>query len=1280
MRTNRSLRFFINFTLIVMIFNVTLFAGWIVKNERAFTMRNTNGVTGDNIYGDFNITGAPILCVTKANGQCDWTYNGYLANASSKFLTDVSTAQIALNSSSADLTIPIDATITKAYLYWSGHIHGTTATQAAYDAAIAGYNSVILQTPDNTNHTVTANISDNTKVNYYTYLNDTTNTKGFRLFYQATADVTDVIKNGGYNGTNKKTFTVGNIKVTQGPDDQMYEPEVGANVLWGPMGGWSLIVEYERPVASGQKYKNVSIFDGFQFLLPPTNQDKQIDINISGFLTPLSQTPTGSLAFYTMGSERKITGEKVQIANKSGTLNDLFNSVNVVGAQLNDTMTINGTMISAGRDFNPGIDLDLYNIATSCKNSGGAAVACIDKNQTSTTIRLGIHNTNNTSDQSFPGMIAFSTDIYSPDISAFRKDSNTSSTQKLNPGDGVQYTLDFNNSGTEAAEKITIYDTFSSTVGGDMLLSVIDRNATVLKNSIRLKLASEANYHCAIGSTDPACASLSKDANCSVDYANNDTAQATKIWCNIPYMAVNDRYLMQFSVKVRSDYNQSSEANVTNIAYSDYYNAATHEHITVIGRSNINTAGVVGGLMPYGGKIDVVDLFDNTYDYNILTGLKTKIAAQPNTQLTAVYLGIDPANYLPTIYSGATYDMLVLFRLSDDTCTENSPISTSGDVQATFGHNTSQYTAVSNLFTMVAKAKQIARVKAYFIDWNRISFSSFNGNNCVSNSGMTGNLKGVPQCLNGNNDKISPLFPTYDVSVCVTAVGTSAAACDSNAYDASGSKGNISPAQYNNAFGCLMCLSDAVNGVNNCSRDTFAIRPDKFVINLNPIASVNLLKSGEDNNILLHAYQYGANTDTLDYNQTSSNITVTGIKRMPTAPYDVNATLNGTASFTNTFNLANGVSIGNAFMTFNDVGKISLDLNDTNWAAVDADVGDTILADRTIQGEGNFTFIPYQFTASAIQIVDSRNGSFTYVSNDLNMSAKFDLIVTSQNKQGGTTLNFASGLYEQPLSVMPSVIDTIRGNANESNITAASIGFAAGVNHLAWNDANNSKVLKFNFARDSANPINPFEVNATEANLSISAVYTDTGWSDVTIENNTTNKAGATNGTAGNAVFLYGRADAPDYRFSNNPGCGRIFYEFYNTVPNNPIITATFGGTMPPLSESPDANWYKNTFHAVATDGNVTATTNGEITVNNTNGCLAPAPGGGFEKRGFTYSGVKGYPFRGTVQLNASNWLNVIGNNFGVEFYKAGTWVGEQKANTVSDQNAETISNRRIMW
>lgn len=1268
-----------------MLFGNTLHASWLIKNERNFTLRNTNGVTGDNIYGDFNVTGAPIICVKDGN-KCNWNYTGMLANADSMFINDKSIAQIPLNSSSADLTIPSDATITKAYLYWSGHIHGTTATQVAYDTAINGYNSVIFRTPDGNDHTITADINDATKVNFYAYLNNTINTKGYRHFYQATADVTNLVKNGGY-ASNKKQFTVGNLKTTAGPDDTMYEPEINGNVSWGPMGGWALIVEYERPIASGQKYKNVSIYDGFQFLLPPTNQTEAININISGFLTPLSQIPSGSMAFYAMGAEKKLTGEKVKIANKSGTLQDLYNSINPVGEFLNDSISIFGTNLNSTRIFNPGIDLDVFNIQTSCKNSGGATVACVDSNQTSTTLQLSVKNNNNTSDQSFPGMVAFSVDIYQPNISSFSKESNTSSTQVLYPGDYVEYTLDFNNSGTEAAENITVYDTFSSTSGGDMLLGIIDRNATAIKNSIRLKTSIEANYHCATGSTDPACATLSKDANCSVDYADNNTSQATKVWCNIPFMAVNARELMKFTVKIRDDYNQSlPEQNATNIAYSHYYNASTHEEITVLGQSNINTAGTVGGMSAYNSLMDTVDTYNNTYDYNILVGLKTKIANSDNKTLEAVYLGSDPTNPQPTIYTGTTYDMMVLMRLSDNTCTEDNPLSNTSDVTATFAHNGNQYTAVSNAFTFINKAKRNSKIKMHFIDWNKLSLNLV-GNNCTNNSSITGNLKGVPQCLNGNEDKIDNLV-TVDVTECITAPIGKDSACDSNAYSSSGSKGNIYPPKYNNAFGCLMCLSDKINGSNNCSRDNFAIRPNNFD---STITNNQLFVAEQNATITFRADQFGA-VGTTDYNETMNtsfvaDINISDSSKICSAPsIEISpniAFINGTVTNNNYF--------------FNNVGDFNLTIHEVNaseYAVVDND--DTPDADRFITPyTQQLKVIPHHFAITGNLTNNANN--FTYLSNfetfttaqDRNMSAILDLNISAQGLNNTILSNYTSACYAKdgnltmtlttPLNINPSTAltkilwyDELHNDVNGSRLLSAT-PYTVDMNHTQFDsiDTNGTSKIKYhiNFDRNSTKTVKPFYFNLQ----SIATTNVDLVQGMATLNQN--------------ALFYYGRAHAPDYRFPNRDGNATIYYEVYckdcNQTERNFLgITGT---------ESVNAiGWYQNSFHTSNT-GITTPTPNdttkfSDFSVNHT---LPPT-----SIQHLTLQGGTTLPYVDKVNLNSNSWLINYPTDFTVEFYSSGSWAGagfvKQGQPNATDTNttvgefihksAPVKANRRITW
>lgn len=1196
----------------VMIFNISLSARWSETREREFTLRNTSGTTGVNIYGDFNVTGAPIMCVKGSGNTCDWTYNGNLYGSTGLYLNDFNTQKIALNSSSADLTIPSDAIITKAYLYWNGHIFGTDPTQ--YAAAIAGYNSVVLRTPDGINHTITANVNDATKVNFYAFINDGAGDQGFRHFYQATSDVTDIVNNGGFNAVSAKSFTVGNLNTTSGADafigDALFN---WGSIKYGPMGGWSLIVEYVRPVASGQAYKNVAIYDGFKVLIPTTIQTtKSVDINLSGFLTPLTGIVKSSMAYFMMGAEKSLPYESAKIAKRNGTLQSLFNTLNPINNVFNDTVSIFGNHLNTTRQYNPGLDLDVYNLTNSCKDASNNTVACIETNQSSTHIQLTsrFDTSAGNGDQSFSGMVAFSTDIYSPDISTFRKDSNSTSTQKLLPGDRVEYTLDFNNSGSEAAEKITIYDTFSSTVGGDMLLNIIDRNSTALKNGIRLKSFSEANYHCAIGSTDPACASLLKDANCSVDYANNDVSKATKLWCYIPYMAVGDRYLMKFTAKVRDDYNQSSaEANVTNMAYSDYYNAATHEYISVTGQSNINTAGVVGGYvaLPASGfdarEISIVEADNNR-------SITTKTVNKP-FQLNVVSLDTGGAI---AAYQGVNQNLVYLFAIDTNQCSvPNSTLLTliySLPKTNYVIFNKPDITKTSLNFNL-ANAGKDKKIALNYINWSKaFADASFN----CSNSNADAVLLGVPQCLNDAN-KIEAVFGTTIKNTC--ALTGARPACQSNSYNSN----NVPSAPYDNAYGCYQCLAGAAGAVT-CSTDNFALRPDRF-----EFTAAGSMKSGEEYNLTVYAKDY-TNTNTQDYNQSVSNLTGAPSKwwqrdtnvELNTATYPVH----GAVTIAGDWNLSNGT--GSVPVKFSDVGRFTLDVNDTNWAAVDID--DTALNDRTVHGEGNVTFIPWDFNISAGSIVNN-NGtspSFTYLSNDLNMSARIPITVSAQNKQGAVTVNYANNMYERSITITPSVSSAAAAARGLTpltfGITNADANFTAGSTSIAFNDP---IAARFNFSRDPKAAVSPFDVNSSNgigSDVNISITDTDS-------------VVGAKNQTlSSNATFVYGRVIPRDVRVFGNTASfsSSAWYEVYNAP--------SIGGVALTPSRN-DPLWYTNRFHNDLSDGDANVT----MVATGANPANATAVGG-VETYSFGPMAFGGYKAHITAQswlwygLNASTYSN----------------------------------------
>ena len=1182
---------------LLVILQISLFAAdWVVKDNRAFTLRNTSGTTGDNIFGDINVTGAPIMCADNGHGGCNWSYNDYLFNATGDLLTDLPTSSIHNNSSSAKLVIPADATITKAYLYWSGHIHGSQGTQNAYDKATSGYNSVIFQTPDGTNHTITADPNDFTKVNKYAYIianGQNNKTAGFRLFYQAVSDVTDLINQGGYNPTNKNTFTVGNINVTPGADQGIYDPTLNADgVSWGPMGGWSLIVEYTRPIASGQAYKNVSIYDGFQLVVPPGfNQKVTTDVNIAGFLTPLTQVPTGTMAFYTMGSERKITGELIQMSNSSGTFNNVYNSANPVNSQLNDTVTTNGNQITSGRNFNPGIDLDTYEISTSCQTSSGQPVPCLDKNQKSTTLRFGIQAGSNTSDQSFPGMLALSMDIYQPYINIMK---TTDSSTTVTPGKVITYYANIQNTGKENATNITVYDNFDANIltrtDGTVtnptvtLGNLLDNNITKIQNSIICK------YGVGNATTCPA-------NSCSV------TSSPFEISCKLPDLAVGATAYIQFQTTFKSSPDTSKQSvNVTNQMNSNFSNALTGE-INPQSSSNIANAGTY----LYVANPTTIDTWETTIPDQVVNttppitrNIYTKIVGKPATLKIAS---------ISTIYTPAT--SVVGWRIVDNTTL----------CSATSDNN---ITGWNDIDLTVTNPKTITFTPTKAMQNLRIQFAQKTGANYTSTS-------------------------------------------------------------------------------RQCSSDNFAVRPDRFVVSSSDPSFPYLLRSGKNYNATINAYNAGLpNTNTPNYNVTNASSIFAVSAANKYNRNGVNDTsMYGTLTFgTTSFDMKEGISFtssgGNnvAGIAFDDVGKINVHIEDRAWAVVDATDGTPLNCTANgsyVCGDLNATFIPDHFDFNVATIYNNDglapSNQFTYLSNSIDkMAARIQTTVRALNLAGNVTKNFAPfPLWENNVTITPKIVKStyLYPDANVSHISNQSIGFTAGVATINWNDTNSSKYLRFNFQRNTNQPANPFVVNPSDLNLSLSSPYynnstnTNDGSSPTNINGS---KVGA---NSGNATFLYGRAFAPRYRFTGNTGNAKIFYESYCDSAGNKSMLPSGS-----IGDSSSVGWYLNVNHNAATDGNITAITEKNTPIKVTNSSALPlSSSGGSSTSALTYSGTT-FPYKTTMQDTADSWLlynpnnsSASKNDFEVEFYGgSNNWTGHSSNITTTDSVAAPVTSKRILW
>ncbi|MBC8237884.1 MAG: hypothetical protein H8E76_06610 [Helicobacteraceae bacterium] len=357
----------------------------------------------------------------------------------------------------------------------------------------------------------------------------------------------------------------------------------------------------------------------------------------------------------------------------------------------------------------------------------------------------------------------------------------------------------------------------------------------------------------------------------------------------------------------------------------------------------------------------------------------------------------------------------------------------------------------------------------------------------------------------------------------------------------------------------------------------------------------------------------------------------------------------------------------------------------------------------------NLQFHPYKFNMSGISSSTGLNNtplganSFIYMADmsiDQNMSYHLNGNINAQGYDNSILSNFVDACYAQPISLTINKTGMSGAVAHQyrfdntdipANSQNADINGTVGVINLNANDfnkSNNGSVntsLNMNFNRDRTLFMNPESVTFS--------TYT----SNCTTPANCTMNADLTNiSTDGNITLnntlthFYGKAHTGRKRYevpTDAPYNANIYYEIfcYGTINGNTCTP----GLLPSMNRTDDIRWYINTAHNVINDGNISTVVQvggsmlTDDTVDTTN-LLNANP----TTVNLSYDGLKGYPYKTTMEINASNWLiynkydsAALVNEFPVEFEKAGTgWSGEHETNTTSIDTGTIKTNRRSMW
>jgi uncharacterized repeat protein (TIGR01451 family) len=319
---------------------------------------------------------------------------------------DVDADATTFNSSRARLLLPVGATVAFAGLYWGGDTNATSRNQVRW------------ATPANSAYTtLTASVVDDSAAT------------GAGQEYQAFADVTAAVSTAGGG-----TYTVANITTTVGISNEY--------------AGWSLVVVYRL---ASDPTRNMVVYDGYK-RVENTAGLRTVDISLTGFTTPPFGTVTSKLGIVAYDGDRGSTEGTAGLlfGTSTATLSPVFNGINPQTDVFNSTISTLG-VINPDRSPNYnntlGFDADLFTPNVQLPN--GATTAVIRVSTTSETIDLGV--------------VTLATNIFVPNI----KDSFTKSVTDVNgglvvPGDVLEYTLNFANTGNDPATRSVVVDAIPS--------------------------------------------------------------------------------------------------------------------------------------------------------------------------------------------------------------------------------------------------------------------------------------------------------------------------------------------------------------------------------------------------------------------------------------------------------------------------------------------------------------------------------------------------------------------------------------------------------------------------------------------------------------------------------------------------------------------------------------------------------------------------------------------------------------------------------------------------
>ncbi|WP_237722831.1 hypothetical protein [Singulisphaera acidiphila] len=353
-----------------------------------FTARFSANDTGDILFAANTLMTAPASDPGAAAAQAG-IGTALNNNNFSMVYVDVDSDPTTFNSSRADLHLPVGATVLFAGLYWGADSSSELRTQS------------LLQTPTSNGYLpikgalVGANGGD----------------------YQSFADVTSLVQNAGSG-----TYGVANVQASTGSDKQA---------------GWALVVAFRDPAAPP---RNLTVFDGFAVVRSSPTPDRNVDIPISGFQTPLAGPVNAKIGVVAYEGDRGSTGDTLRLngtalSDSQNPRDNFFNSsISYLGQAVNTK--------SPNYLNQLGFDADIVQ----------APAGAIPNGATNATVTL-----NTGGETYFPGVVTTAIDLFAPKLQSTKTVTDLNGGFALQ-GDILEYSVTVENTGGDIAANVFLTD------------------------------------------------------------------------------------------------------------------------------------------------------------------------------------------------------------------------------------------------------------------------------------------------------------------------------------------------------------------------------------------------------------------------------------------------------------------------------------------------------------------------------------------------------------------------------------------------------------------------------------------------------------------------------------------------------------------------------------------------------------------------------------------------------------------------------------------------------